>query len=70
MTQQNAILKYLQTHKKGLTSIEAFERFGATRLSGQIYFLKKKGYRIISEPVVVKTRYGASVEIARYKLEG
>lgn len=68
-TQTLDILKYLQTHKRGLTSKDAFDIFGATRLSGQIYNLKKKGYKITTEYEIVKTRYGRLVEIARYKLE-
>ena len=33
----------MQTHKKGITSMQAIERFGATRLSDIIYRLKKLG---------------------------
>ena len=69
MTQRKEILHYLRTHKKGLTSKEAYDRFGATRLSGQIYALKKQGYNIISENKKVKTRYGHT-HIAVYRLGG
>ena len=69
ITQRQAILNYLLKHKKGITSKDAFEKFGCTRLSGQIFELKKKGHNIVTEYEVVKTRYGRGVEIARYKLE-
>ena len=39
-TQTGDVLKYLETHKKGITSKEAFDKFGATRLSSIIYSLK------------------------------
>lgn len=68
-TQTNDILKYMQTHKRGITSKDAFERFGATRLSGLIFQLRKKGYNISTKNELVKTRYGRLVEIARYRLE-
>lgn len=67
-TQTSDILNYMKTHKKGITSMEAFERYGATRLSGLIWGLRKQGYNIISEPKVVKTRYGNNTQVCVYKL--
>ena len=68
-TQTEEIVRFLQTHKSGLTSKEAFERFGATRLSGIIYDLKhRRGMRISSENVVVKNRYGGKTIVSCYKL--
>lgn len=69
MTQQNTVLKYLQTHKSGLTSKDAIEKFGCTRLSAVIKALKKKGYNITSSRETVYTRYG-HVSIARYTFNG
>ena len=65
-TQQDDILYYLKSHKKGLTSKEAFDKFGATRLSGVVYNLKKKGYVIDSVNMKVKNRYGSVSMITRY----
>ena len=67
-TQQAAVLKYMQNHKKGITSKEAFERFGCTRLSAVVKNLELKGYKIVSTRELAKTRYG-STSIARYTLE-
>ena len=67
MSQRKEILKYLQTHKKGITSKEAIEKFGATRLSSQIHALKQQGWNIISENVKVKTKYGTT-HVARYRM--
>ena len=41
------VLKYLRTHKHGLTSMRAFLS-GITRLSARIYDLRKKGYLIMT----------------------
>lgn len=68
-TQTSDILKYLQTHKRGITSLEAIEKFGATRLSDIIFRLRKKGYNIVTENNLVKNRYGRQVLVSTYKLE-
>lgn len=60
---------YLKTHKKGITSKEAIDKFGATRLSAIIYNLKhNKGLNIVSEDVKVKNRYGHTTVVSRYVL--
>ena len=51
-----------------ITSKEAFELYGATRLSGIIFNLKKMGWDIVTEREQVPTRYGKNVSIARYRL--
>ena len=68
MKQQDLILQYMKTHKKGITSKDAYEKFGATRLSGVILHLKRKGHKIVSTRETVNTRYGHT-SIARYTLE-
>lgn len=45
MSQKSQILEYLQTGKS-ITPMDALKLFGCFRLSGRIYDLKKKGYRI------------------------
>ena len=65
--QQAAVLAYIIQHDS-ITSMEAFEHLGVTRLSAVVYNLKKKGYSIKSEPEQVKTRYGATATISRYSL--
>ena len=69
-TQIDEIKKYLETHKQGITSLEAIERFGATRLSGIIYVLRyKRGMPIITEHKIVTNRFGGISNIAVYKLK-
>lgn len=68
MTQYERVLKHLQTHK-GLTSMEAFERYGITRLSATIFNLRADGYDIISKTKKCKNRYGEICHFAEYILE-
>ena len=60
------ILAYLQTGKP-LSSLDAFRKFGATRLSAVIYQLRKV-YNIESIPRTGKDRYGNSVHYVDYLL--
>ncbi len=69
MLQQEAILNHLKRNKRtGITSMEAIEKYGCTRLSAVIVALKKKGNDIRTVRENVPTRYG-SVSIARYYLK-
>ena len=61
------ILDYLKSHR-GITSKEAFERFGATRLSAIIFSLRKAGYNIVNVPKSGKNRFGESVHYDEYRL--
>ena len=64
-----AILKHLRTNP-WLTSKEAFEKFGITRLSARIKDLRDKGYDIETVMVETTTRFGESCRYARYVLRG
>ena len=46
MSQNKMILNYLKTHKRGLTPIDALQKFGCFRLSARIADLKELGYDI------------------------
>ena len=50
-TQCDAILDYMQTHKAGITPIDALELCGCFRLSARIWDLRHKGFVIESRPV-------------------
>ena len=65
----NEVLKHLQTYGS-ITSIEAINLFGATRLSAIIFNLRKRGYNIISVSKKTKDRYGHVVPYAEYTLQG
>ena len=66
-TQISAILNHLKTHD-GITSMEAFQKYGATRLSAVIFTLRRSGYNIITEMQEGQNRYGTPVRYAKYVL--
>ena len=68
MTQNEKILKFMMTHKNGITPLQAMDHFGCMRLSGRIHDLREMGYTISSELVEVKNRYGEKCRVARYRL--
>ena len=65
--QRAEVLKHLN-EKGSITSMEAFQLFGATRLSAIIFDLRKLGYPIETYDVVGKTRYGDTCVYAKYVL--
>ena len=69
MSQNEKILKYLQTHKRGITPQIAYEKFGCMRLSGRIWDLRHNGGHKISSTIVeVKNRYGEPRRVSLYRL--
>lgn len=69
-TQRGEVLRWLKTHKKGLTSLEAIERFGCTRLAAVIAHFERKGMAFEHKNERVKDRYGRSVMVTRYIYTG
>lgn len=66
-----AILHYLVEHPlTGLTSAQAFELFGVTRLSARIHDLRNKGYKIDTLMLDGKTRFGEPCRYAKYIYKG
>ena len=55
--------------RKGITSAEAYERFGIMDLPKRICELKSEGHKIKAEPVTKKNRYGVAVTFNKYTLE-
>lgn len=69
MTQEKAVQQHLHTFGS-ITSWEAIERYGATRLSAIIYNLRKAGLDIETTNLTVKNRYGNATTVAKYVLRG
>ena len=67
MTQYSIILKHL-LENGSITSFEAFNLYGVTRLSAIIFNLRNDGFDIESEPLKEKNRYGNTTIFARYNL--
>ena len=67
MSQRSDVLSWL---KKGntITSWEAFERFGATRLPAIIFDLRKDGHKIAGVWETTVDRYGDEKRFLRYFL--
>lgn len=63
------ILKHLKNNQ-GITSMEAFEKYGATRLSAIIYNLRDDGYVIKNVNRECLNRYGDKVRFVEYQLVG
>lgn len=68
MTQYDRILKHLEDYKS-ITSWEAIEKYGATRISAIIYNLRKDGYKIKTEFKTSVNRYGDKTSYGVYRLE-
>jgi hypothetical protein len=69
MTQISRILGHMKATKDhSITSMEAFQKFGATRLSAVIFELRKRGYDITSIPEESVNRYGEDCKYVRYRL--
>lgn len=66
-TQTSLVLNYLK-EGNSITSAEAFELFGATRLSAIIYSLKKQGYNIEMVDIKSTNRFGESCHFGKYTL--
>lgn len=68
MSQTEKILRYMKTHKRGITPLMALEKFGCLRLSGRIHDLREGGYNIVTNIVEVPNRYGEISRVAEYRL--
>ncbi len=68
-TQTEIILDHLLQHKS-ITSMEAFQNYGITRLSAAVFTLRKRGYDIDTTMEHATNRYGKKVSYAKYILQG
>lgn len=67
MTGRQAVLKYLRTHKRGLSTKESMEKLRLERLSSVINRLRQKGYEIETVMVEGENEYG-KYQYGRYYL--
>lgn len=69
MTQCDMVLEHLKEHGS-ITSWDAFEQYGITRLSAYIWTLRHEdGIAIAKEMRSGKNRYGEKTHFASYRLE-
>lgn len=64
-----ALLAHMREHGS-ITSMEAFEKYGVTRLSACIFDLRKMGYDIETQRIETTTRFGETTQYGRYILKG
>lgn len=69
MTKKDKILKHLQLYDT-ITSWEAIQFYGVTRLSAIIFTLRKEGFDIESTRVEFTDRFGDTSNFARYVFKG
>ena len=62
---RQVILNHLERYG-GLTSAEAFNDYGVTRLAAVIHDLRNMGYDIVTQDCMGKTRFGETCKYARY----
>jgi len=67
ITQAQQVLKHIRYYGK-ISSLDAFQEYGITRLSAVIHKLKKQGLNITAETKVTTTRLGNKTNYAEYKL--
>lgn len=68
MTHKQRCLDYIKKFGS-ITSLEAIQDLGNTRLSDSIYRLRKDGYNIISKSESCINRFGQKTYYDRYFLE-
>ena len=68
MTQNARLLNFLESHPEGITSLEAFNALGCTRLSERVRELTALGYDIDKEWITVPTR-DRPAHVVRYALQ-
>ena len=66
-TQTSDVIAHLIKHGS-ITSLEAIQKYGCTRLSAVIFNCRKRGYEIETIRLNVKNRRGSNSPIGKYKL--
>lgn len=71
VTKANKTTKVLEHLKQygSITSLEAIEKYSATRLSAIIYNLRKKGYDIETKDIDFTDRFGTKSHYGKYVLK-
>lgn len=69
MLQHDMVLAYLRLHKEGMTSLDAFNKFGIMQMPKRIWILRRMGYDIESITETGKNRFGETVKYTRYLLK-
>lgn len=68
MAQKQRVLDYIEEYGS-ISSLEAFQDLGITRLSAVIFNLKEDGYEFDTKTEYSKNRFGERTHFARYTLK-
>lgn len=68
VTQKERVLGHLKKFS-GITSLQAYDMYGITRLAAVIFDLRACGNRIKSTDMKVRNRYGDTCVVTKYSLE-
>lgn len=66
--QKERVLEYMREFGS-ITTLDAFNDLGITRLSARIFELKAEGHEIEAKDECYKNRFGENVRYARYSLK-
>jgi hypothetical protein len=69
MTQNIALLEFLETHQEGITRLEAMRDLGIMNLWARIAELERLGINITHTPATVPTRNSKTAHVMRYTLD-
>tara|TARA_Y100000004_G_scaffold12121_1_gene13094 strand:+ start:818 stop:1129 length:312 start_codon:yes stop_codon:yes gene_type:complete len=68
MTQADRVLNYLQDGNT-ITTLNAFNELGITRLAARVHELKQDGHAVKKKTLTVTNRYDEKCSVAEYYLE-
>lgn len=68
MTQAKRVLDYLESGNT-ITTLNAFNELGITRLAARIYELKEEGHDVKSKRIKVTNRYDEQCSVSEYYME-
>lgn len=67
-SQCDIILKYMETHKTGITGKQAYKYAHSMNLAQRIYDLRQRGHNIVDDYVVVTNDFGDKYRVKQYRL--
>jgi len=67
MSQAERVLQYLKNGNT-ITTLNAFNELGITRLAARVHELKRDGYNVMKKTITVNNRYDEKCSVAEYYL--
>ena len=67
-SQCDKILKFMKTHKNGITGKQAYKYAHSMNLAQRIYDLRKRGHNIVDSYVEITNDFGETYRVKQYRL--